>query len=442
MLKKLFLEPVEKIVLLAVTCLTVLTIFISIYFSNELLIVISVLLTVFLLAFQKTIMSESWYFMKADLHEKVVIKADQWSRSVKALTFRLLSDKRNKYYWLSYFKLNSVPVIAASDPSSIRSRDYIPDEFMIVSGQASGFEKSDFKIHVGSSQCMQPFIMDVLHFKHPYSSFIAGKEFDAASVSEQAGKDIVLEINKSCPFMTGRSFDEKLFLEVAMKPEVRMIEVDFSSMTGWLGEEMRIEGITDLLSFIWTIRRITVGKPVGIKLTKYNRGCLSSLCSTINKSLIIPDFITLSEAFYTSFQAHPANEGKCKDDFFANASMVLRMHKLDEEVKLIAEGPVKSGYELYKSFALGISAWFLNSKTRSVALKTQRFFSEVPATSEELLKSCFEFMKLGGYTETWQIEPYSIYKKDAKGRYGSLNDLYFQKTGGFSSALIKHYNLN
>lgn len=442
MFKKIFLEPVEKIVFLAAVCLTAFTIFIAVYIASDILVVISVLLTVFVLVMQRIIMSESWYFRKADIHELIVKKSDWWSRSIKAFAFRLLSDKRNKYYWLSYLKVKNVPVVVATDPSAIKSMDSTPDEFMIVSGDSSDVSKRDLRVHIGSSQCMQPYFMNVIHFRN--SSFYFQLELNNAVSTQVIDRnDIVLEIKRGCPFMLDESFNEDLFLQTALKPGVKMIEIDLSSMmAGFSSEDIRIDSLKDLLSFIWKIRRITMGKPVGIKLTKYNRGCLSDLCSAINKSITIPDFITLSEEFYKSFQFHPSNEGKKKDEFFANVSKVLRMHKLDEEVKVIAEGTIESGFDLYKSFALGVSAWFLTSGFYTRSMNDKYILSDKYIAREELLNSCFEFMKLGGYNETWQIEPYFLYKKDVKGKHESLHDLYFQTAGGFSSASIKHFNLN
>ncbi|MBO9699819.1 MAG: hypothetical protein J7604_06380 [Sporocytophaga sp.] len=442
MLKKIFLEPVEKIIFLAAVCLTAFTIFIAIYISSDILVVISVLLTVLVMVMQRIIMSESWYFRKADIHELIVKKSDWWSRGVKALTFRLLSDKRNKYYWLSYLKIKDVPVVVATDPDAVGNMDSVPDEFMLVSGHSSAVSKKDLRVHIGSSQCMQPYFMNVIHFRS--SNFYFQLELNnSVSTKVVDRNDIVLEIKKSSPFMSYEIFNEALFLQSASKPNVKMIEIDLSSMlTCFSCEDMRIQNLKDLLSFIWKIRRITMGKPVGIKLTKYSRGCLSNLCNEINKSLTIPDFITLSEEFYRSFLSHPANEGKQRDDFFANVNKVLRMHKLDEEVKVIAEGTIASGFDLYKSFALGISAWFQTSGLYSRLMNAKYITSDKYIAREELLNSCFEFMKLGGYTETWQIEPYSLYKRDIKGKHESLHNLYFQTAGGFSSASIKHFNLN
>lgn len=438
MLKKIFLEPVEKIVLLAAVCLTAITIFIAVYIASDILVVISVLLTVFVLMMHRGITSESWYVRKAILHEKIVKKSDWLSCWIKALAFRLLSDKRNKYYWLSYLEIKDVPVIVAADPAAIGSKHSVPDEFMVVTGDSSDVSKVELKVHIGSSQCMQPYFMNVIHFRN--SNFHFQLEVNnAVSTQVLDRNDIVLEIKSGGPFMLNETFNEALFLQTALKPNVRMIEIDLSSMmAGFSNKDIRIDCLKDLLSFIWQIRRITMGKPVGIKLTKYSRGCLSDLCSAINKSITIPDFITLSEEFYKSFQSHPSNEGKQKDYFFANASKVLRMHKLDEEVKIIAEGKIESGFHLYKSFALGISAWFLTSGFYTRSINDKYILSDKYIAREELLNSCFEFMKLGGFTETWQIEPYFLYKKDSKGKHESLHDLYFQGTGGFSSASIKH----
>ncbi|GAL83925.1 hypothetical protein MYP_1153 [Sporocytophaga myxococcoides] len=442
MIKKIFLEPVEKIIFLAAIFLTAITIFIAIYIASDVLIIISVLLTVSVLVLQRVISSESWYFRKAVIHEKIVRNSDWLSHSIKALAFRLLSDKRNKYYWLSCLKIRNVSVIAASDPSAIKNSDYMPDEFMIVAGHRPEMPKGDLRVHIGSSQCMQPYFMNVIHFRN--SSFYFQLEANNHDSHHTFDKnDIVLEIKSNGPFMLNERFNEKLFLQNAMKPGVKMIEIDLSLMiTGFFNEGNRVDCIRDLLSFVWKIRRITMGKPVGIKLSKYNRGCLSDLCSEINKSITIPDFITLSAEFYKSFQVHPANEGKDQDDFYVSASKILRMHKLDEEVKIIAEGTVESGFDLYKSFALGISAWFLNSGVYFKPMNAKHVISDKYEVREELLNGCFEFMKLGGYTETWQVEPYSIYKKDIRGKYSSLYDLYFQKAGGLSFASIKHFNLN
>ncbi len=442
MLKKIFLEPVEKIIFLAAILLTAITIFIAIYIGSDILVIISVLLTVSVLVLQRVISSESWYFRKAAIHEKIVKNSDWLSYSIKALAFRLLSDKRNKYYWLSCLKIRNVSVIAASDPSAIKSSDYMPDEFMIVAGHRPEMPKGDLRVHIGSTQCMQPYFMNVIHFRNSSVYFqLEGNSDDSHHTFDK--NDIVLEIKSNGPFMLNERFNEKLFLQTALKPGVKMIEIDLSLMTsGFFNEGIRIDCIRDLLSFVWKVRRITMGKPVGIKLTKYNRGCLSDLCSEINKSITIPDFITLSAEFYKSFQTHPANEGKDQDDFYVSASKILRMHKLDEEVKIIAEGTIESGFDLYKSFALGISAWFLNSGVYFKSMNAKYILSDKYEAREELLNSCFEFMKLGGYTETWQVEPYSIYKKDIKGKYNSLYDLYFQKAVGVSSASIKHFNLN
>ena len=182
-----------------------------------------------------------------------------------------------------------------------------------------------------------------------------------------------------------RYFDEAAFLENALHPQVKMIEIKLSqgAKPGHGGilpaskntpEIANIRGIepgvdvvsppyhtaftnnTEMLKFIKRLRNITGGKPVGIKLCLGNPTEFDSLVRDMNLQKITPDFITIdggeggtgaAPLVFTNSIGNPLLDG------LSVVTGTLVKYGLRKEIKVIASGKASTSFDIIRLIALG-----------------------------------------------------------------------------------------
>ena len=207
------------------------------------------------------------------------------------------------------------------------------------------------------------------------------------------GGDLIFQVGTGY-FGAGKSvngkrvFDDAIFKENAIRPEVKMIEIKFSQGAkpghgGILPAKKNTEEIAkirsvkpftrvdsppshsafsnfdEMISFIQKVRNLSEGKPVGIKLCVGNHSEIEEMMQSFSKAKNYPDFISVdggeggtgsAPLEFSNYVGTPLIEGLV----FINKLLV--QHKLKDQIKIIASGKAIDAFDVVKLLALGADA--------------------------------------------------------------------------------------
>lgn len=207
------------------------------------------------------------------------------------------------------------------------------------------------------------------------------------------GGDLIFQVGTGY-FGAGKSVDGKrvfnneIFRENAIRPEVKMIEIKFSQgakpghggilpakkNTPEIAAIRKVEAGTqvdsppghsafsnfdEMIVFIQKVRDLSEGKPVGIKLCVGNNEEITAMIKAFSKANNYPDFISVdggeggtgsAPMEFTNYIGSPLIEGLV----FINK--LLKEYKLKEQIKIIASGKAIDAFDIVKYLALGADA--------------------------------------------------------------------------------------
>lgn len=115
----------------------------------------------------------------------------------------------------------------------------------------------------------------------------------------------------------------------------------------------------EMMEFIKTLRQLSEGKPVGIKLCIGRKSEFVALCKAMITTRIKPDFITVDGGEGGTGAApleYSNSVGMPLRDALVFVSDVLTGFDLKKEIKIIASGKTFTGFHLVKNLALGADA--------------------------------------------------------------------------------------
>lgn len=185
-----------------------------------------------------------------------------------------------------------------------------------------------------------------------------------------------------------RVFDDDVFRENAIRPEVKMIEIKFSQGAkpghgGILPAKKNTEEIAkirsvkpftqvdsppshsafsnfeEMIAFIQRVRDLSEGKPVGIKLCVGNNEEIEQMIKAFADANNYPDFIALdggeggtgaAPLEFTNYIGSPLIEGLV----FVNKLLI--QYKLKNQIKIMASGKAIDAFDIVKLLALGADA--------------------------------------------------------------------------------------
>lgn len=261
------------------------------------------------------------------------------------------------------------------------------------------------RISIGCRHCKQPYSASLFNISAMSYGALSSRAIEAlnkgaarggfyhntgeGSISDfhLKGGDLVWQIGTGyfgCRTQDGH-FSADKFAEKAQWQNVKMIEIKISqgAKPGHGGvlpasknnkEIARIRGIepnttvlsppshssfndaNGLLDFIWQLRELSGGKPVGIKLCIGRTQEFEELCHTMQQQQIYPDFITVDGAEGGTGAAPPEfsdSVGYPLQPGLIFVHKTLQHYNLRDEVKIIASGKVLSGASFLKTMALG-----------------------------------------------------------------------------------------
>lgn len=245
--------------------------------------------------------------------------------------------------------------------------------------------KEDLEVTIGNNDCRKPYTASVFNVKVKNIPGIGTLENleNMDSWHLITGEDI-LQIG---PGNTGartssRGFDSGKFKQYAGSPTIKMIELDLSfsnllrqdvvspdetQIISSLNSETKLSdfGYTvfseeeGMINFLETLRKLSGGKPVGIRLHIRSKKEFYRICHAIQKTRIIPDFIVVEGSDKIPgfvVNANPSYPPLPLYEALSFVSKTLESYRLDKEIKVIAVGKITSGFDLVKLIALGANA--------------------------------------------------------------------------------------
>ncbi|TVZ57037.1 glutamate synthase domain-containing protein 2 [Lutibacter sp. Hel_I_33_5] len=185
-----------------------------------------------------------------------------------------------------------------------------------------------------------------------------------------------------------RIFDDEIFKENAIRPEVKMIEIKFSQGAkpghgGILPAKKNTEEIAKIrsvkpftrvdsppshsafsdfegmISFIQKVRELAEGKPVGVKFCVGDTSEIEAMFKAFSEANNYPDFVSVDGAEggtgsapleFSNYVGTPLIDGLV----FVNK--MLKKYNLKEQIKIIASGKAIDAFDIVKYLALGADA--------------------------------------------------------------------------------------
>ena len=122
------------------------------------------------------------------------------------------------------------------------------------------------------------------------------------------------------------------------------------------GKHSAFSGNDGMLEFIQNLRRLSGGKPIGIKICMGHPHEFEALCVTMKKRNIYPDFISIDGGEGGTGAAPPEfsnSIGMSLRDGLIFANDILIKHNIRSKLKILASGKIITGFDIVKVLALG-----------------------------------------------------------------------------------------
>jgi glutamate synthase domain-containing protein 2 len=266
--------------------------------------------------------------------------------------------------------------------------------------------QGDIRITIGNGQCKHPYSASLLNISAMSYGSISKAAITALGNGAKmghfyhntgegglsphhlaTGADIVWQLGSA--YFGARdkdgNFDPVSFRAKATLPQIKMIEIKISQGAkpghGGILPGVKVDreiaevrqvpvgktvisppghtafaGPVELCAFIQTLRDLSGGKPVGIKLCLGRREEFTRICEAMRTTSIYPDFITVDGGEggsgaapfdFVNFVGSPINDAL----HFVDGE--LKRHELREHIRVIASGKVLSAFNIFEKMALG-----------------------------------------------------------------------------------------
>jgi glutamate synthase domain-containing protein 2 len=217
--------------------------------------------------------------------------------------------------------------------------------------QATGH---DFRVRIGSAaSCIQPYHVSVFNI-----SAMSVDALSAHAILALNGGDLIWEIGSTysgCCDEQGH-FDPIRFAEQAAEPQVKMIEIKLSQEGISSASHSAFGTPIELVLFIERLRRLSGGKPVGIKLCVVHTWEWFALVKAMLHTHVAPDFIVVDGS--------EGGTGAAPSEFADPIGMPLQeslrlVHDtlvgtgLRDRIRIGFAGKVVSAFDIARAMALG-----------------------------------------------------------------------------------------
>ena len=407
-------------------------------------------------------------------------------------------DQRSLVYQRAKRQLATLPFGTQKDVYAVGH------EWISHSLAARHLPEEEPRVLIGEGTCSQPYSASLLNISAMSFGSLSGRAVEAlnrgaregsfahntgeggiSAYHRAGGGDLIWQIGTGyfgCRAPDG-SFDPGLFAEKAADPQVKMIEVKLSQgakpghggilpaekLTPEIAEIRHVplgEDVlsppahsafstpVELLGFLTELRRLSGGKPVGIKLCVGSRSEFLGICKAMVETGRHPDFIAVDGAEggtgaapleFSDSIGMPLVEGLV---FVHNALTGFRVR---DRVKLVAAGKIITGFHIAKALALGadlcysargmmlsigcIQARRCNANDCPVGVATQRpdlvigldVEDKAPRAARfhsETLRSFLEILGAAGLDHPSELEPRHLMRRVEAHDVRSFEELF------------------
>jgi hypothetical protein len=260
-------------------------------------------------------------------------------------------------------------------------------------------KENDLSFMIGNEQCSKP-----------YDAYFFNIETKKEQQSTHSRKPVKGNHNgyyladggrvwQICPDYTGcctddGNFNGEIFKEQARRSEIKMIELKLSYKTGSFHSANSEKNISDIagnsksifyegsafnvfrnaeamILFLKTLRDLSGGKPVGVRLAPDNKKDFYSICHAICKTQIAPDFIVVEgvsvDTDQTYLYQHP-DHAKSLYEALLFVAETLRHYRIRGKIKIIASGNISSAFDILKLVSLGANGvWAIQHNDKAEA---------------------------------------------------------------------------
>lgn len=411
-------------------------------------------------------------------------------------------EQRSVVYQRSKGDLETVPF------GTLHNVYKVGHEYAVHSMYNTGIDKVDnIKFMIGSKHCTQPYESSRMNISDMSWGSLSGAAIRALnkgakkggfshstgeggiSPHHMKGGDIIFQIGTGY-FGAGytnndgvRMFGKHMFSINSKLKEVKMVEIKLSQgakpghggmlpakkNTKEIAEARGVEPHTnvnspghhtafsnekEMVEFIQTLRELSGGKPVGIKMCVGNYIEVESLIKTFKEMDNYPDYISIDGSEGGTGSApleYTNNMGTPLVDGLVMVSKLLKLNGLDNEIKIFASGKVIDGFDILRLLSLGasgvkvargfmfslgcIQARECNKDTCPVGIATQNKslekglvvedkFERVYRYQKRTIEELVDIVKSMGLNDINDIDSNMIYRRLENGSVKSLKEIY------------------
>ncbi len=379
--------------------------------------------------------------------------------------------------------------------------------------------KDNLRVCIGSSRCAHPYNASIYNISAMSYGSLSPTAIAALSGGARLGNfalntgeggvspfhiegggDLIWQIGTGyfgCRDQQG-NFDELLFREQVAHPQIKMVEIKLSQgakpghggilpadkNTPEIAAIRKVKPYTTIVSppwhtafndpislllFIERLRKLSGGKPIGIKICVGNKREFKRLFQEMNRHKLFPDFITIDGAEGGTGAApleFADSLGMPLYDALSLTHQLLLKYNLKNEIKILAAGKIITGVDIIKAISLGADACYsargmmfalgclqalkCDSGHCPVGIATQNksLYQGLDVTDKRVrvanfhrhtLQATSELMEACGFNTLQEITPDKIFRRVEQGKNVSFREIYFSQA---PDRVKENYNQN
>lgn len=283
----------------------------------------------------------------------------------------------------------------------------------------------------GNSFCSQPYLSgiicnEIMHAKrNPVNTQnktdVLNRPASLQQIDTGLANDIIWQIVPGYPGCSNgnSNFNPAIFSANAMQPVVKMIELKLTPSSdkrsyftshgagASAATHTAFSTAEGMAMFVDSLRHLSAGKPVGIRLSITGKKAFHEICYAFRKTGIIPDYIVVEDGNEENNSSQ--NVGMPLYEALLFVSRALEMHGLEKEIKVVAATNIDTAFDVLKLYALGADALRMKSPADNRQINAPGL--RIQTAPGKIIKSTREIMKNCGYVNMKQITLPSLLRK-------------------------------
>ncbi len=233
-------------------------------------------------------------------------------------------------------------------------------------------KKIDLSVLIGNDQCRLPYEGSVLNLRLVTNKQSENRAVDETETYQLAGRGLVLQVGPDCFACRTENggFDSKAFKSICSNPQVKLIELVLPSSKNLANPRSSIFQTTEtsiqnnlifggaegMIHFLDSLRTMSGGKSIGIRLSIENKKDFYKICHAIQKTQFFPDFIVVEGSVIERSDLTLEQKLAPRLSLFEALQFVsrtLQQYSLEKKIKIVAAGNISSGFDILKALAIG-----------------------------------------------------------------------------------------